>query len=91
MAKAAEKKDNKEGWSGAKGANGANGALGVDEPDLTVSVRQVFGLDTDMEVPAFSVRTEYVPDFDDAYCFDHETTLAILVAFKHNQIGRAHV
>ena len=67
------------------GSNGANGSLGIDEPDLTVSVRQVFGLDTDMEVPAFSARSEYVPDFDGAYCFDHDTTIAILVAFSHNR------
>ena len=67
------------------GASGANGGIGVDEPDMTVSVRQVFGLDTDMEVPAFSVRSEHVPDFDDAYCFDYDTTIAILVAFAHNR------
>ena len=54
-------------------------------PDIQISVRQVFGIDSDMQVPAFSKASEYVPDFDDAYCFDHETTLAILVAFTHNR------
>ena len=45
-------------------------------PDMEVSVRQVFGLDSDMVVPGFSTRTEYVPQFDEAYCFDHDTTIA---------------
>ena len=57
----------------------------IDLPDTTVSVRDVFGLDIDMEVPAYSKKTEHVPDFDDTYCFDHDTTLAILVAFAHNR------
>ena len=66
-------------------SNGANGS-GPVVPDMTVSVRQVFGLDTDMQVPAFSVPpSDHVPDFDEAYCFDHDTTLAILVALKHNR------
>ena len=38
-----------------------------------------------MEIPAFSKKTEYVPDYDDTYCFDHDTTLAIAVAFAHNR------
>jgi cobaltochelatase CobS len=54
-------------------------------PDIKLSVRQVFGLDNDMQVPAFSQPSEHVPPIDDAYCFDHDTTLAILVAFAHNR------
>ena len=57
----------------------------IDMPDTTVSVRDVFDLDIDMEVPAFSKKTEHVPDLDDTYCFDHDTTLAILIAFAHNR------
>ena len=69
----------------AEKSNGANGGAPVT-PDMTVSVRQVFGLDTDMQVPAFSVApSDHVPDLDEAYCFDHDTTLAILVALKHNR------
>jgi cobaltochelatase CobS len=59
--------------------------MGVDRPDIEVSVRQVFGLESDMVVPGFSKRTEYVPDLDEAYCFDPDTTMAILVAFAHNR------
>jgi cobaltochelatase CobS len=54
-------------------------------PDRQVSVREVFGLNTDMMVPAFSQRMEHVPDIDPAYRFDHDTTLAILAGFAHNR------
>ncbi len=54
-------------------------------PDTTVSVRDVFGLDTDMKVPAFSEAGEHVPDIDPAYRFDFDTTMAILAGFAHNR------
>ncbi len=55
------------------------------QPDIKVSVRQVFGLDSDLEVPAFSTANEYVPDLDESYRFDAETTLAILAGFAYNR------
>ena len=39
-------------------------------PDMKVSVRQVFGIDSDLEVPAYSEPDEYVPDLDPDYRFD---------------------
>ncbi len=54
-------------------------------PDIQVSVRQIFGLDTDMEVPAFSTPEEHVPEIDEAYRFDSDTTLAILAGFAFNR------
>jgi len=57
----------------------------INMPDVTVNAREAFGLDIDMEVPAFSVRTEHVPESDSAYRFDRETTLAILAGFSHNR------
>src|SRR5204863_5583064 len=54
-------------------------------PDIKVSARQLFGIDTDMEVPAFSASTEHVPIVDDAYLFDHDTTMAILAGFAFNR------
>jgi len=54
-------------------------------PDMKVSVRQVFGLDVDLEVPAFSETEEHVPDLDPDYVFDRETTLSILAGFAHNR------
>ena len=61
------------------------GSSTLNEPDITVSVRQVFGIDTDMEVPAFSQGDEYVPTLDEAYLFDRQTTLAILAGFAYNR------
>lgn len=54
-------------------------------PDMKVSVRQVFGIDSDMEAPAFSQVSEYVPDLDADYQFNRETTLAILAGFTYNR------
>ncbi len=54
-------------------------------PDTTVSARDVFGVDTDMLVPAFSARTSHVPEIDPAYRFDPQTTLAILAGFAHDR------
>lgn len=55
------------------------------QPDIKLSVREVFGIDVDMEVPAFSESSELVPSFDKAYCFDKDTTLSILAGFVHNR------
>jgi len=57
----------------------------IDLPDIKLSAREAFGIDSDMEVPAFSVRTEHVPDLDAAYVFDKETTLAIIAGFAFNR------
>ena len=57
----------------------------IEAPDIKVNAREVFGVDIDMEVPAFSVRTEHVPEIDNTYRFDKETTLAILAGFAFNR------
>jgi cobaltochelatase CobS len=54
-------------------------------PDMQVSVRQTFGIDSDLLVPGFSEGNEYVPDLDQAYRFDRDTTLAILAGFAYNR------
>jgi cobaltochelatase CobS len=54
-------------------------------PDMKVSVRQVFGIDSDLEVPAFGEARGAVPDLDPDYLFDHDTTLAILAGFARNR------
>ncbi len=53
-------------------------------PDMAVSVRETFGLDVDMDAPAFSLRSEHVPEIDPGYCFNHDATLCILAGFVHN-------
>jgi cobaltochelatase CobS len=54
-------------------------------PDRKVSVREVFGIDSDMQAPAYSQPDEHVPDFDPDYLFDRQTTLAILAGFAYNR------
>ncbi|WP_370676561.1 cobaltochelatase subunit CobS [Pleomorphomonas sp. PLEO] len=54
-------------------------------PDIRVSVREVFGIDTEIDVPAYSKADEHVPDLDPDYLFDRATTLAILAGFSHNR------
>ncbi|MBI1403637.1 MAG: cobaltochelatase subunit CobS [Porphyrobacter sp.] len=55
------------------------------QPDTTVDVREMFGIDVDWQVPAFTQKDEHVPEIDDAYVFDPDTTLAILAGFAHNR------
>ena len=57
----------------------------INLPDTQVNVGETFGFASDMSVPAFSQRTEHVPDLDTSYRFDRETTMAILAGFAHNR------
>ncbi len=54
-------------------------------PDMLLNVNQVFGIDSDMEIHGFSEPNEHVPEIDENYIFDHDTTLAILAGFAHNR------
>ena len=54
-------------------------------PDKKVSLREAFGVDDDMMVPAFSTRDSHVPDIDPAYKFDAETTRAICAGFAFDR------
>ena len=54
-------------------------------PDIEISVEKTFGFKSKLKVPAYSVRNEYVPEIDDSYIFDPQTTLAILAGFSHNR------
>jgi len=55
------------------------------QPDIELDVRETFGIDIDMKVPAFSQGSEHVPEKDPAYLFDRDTTLAILAGFAFNR------
>ncbi|MDE2410950.1 MAG: cobaltochelatase subunit CobS [Sphingomonadales bacterium] len=57
----------------------------LSAPDIEVNVRETFGIDIDMKVPAFSLPDDRVPDSDDSYVFDPDTTLAILAGFAFNR------
>jgi cobaltochelatase CobS len=62
-----------------------NDALLALKPNRLVSIREMFGVDSDMLVPAFSERDSHVPDLDEAYRFDPQTTLAICAGFAHDR------
>ena len=55
------------------------------KPDIKISVNQTFGIDSDMEIEAFSKKNDYVPEIDKNYIFDRDTTLAILSGFAFNK------
>jgi len=55
------------------------------QPDIKISLKQSFGIDSEMEVSAFSERSEYVPEIDKNYKFDKDTTLAIISGFAFNK------
>jgi len=57
----------------------------IFEPDITVSARDVFNVDFDMQVPAFSKTSENVPPIDEAYIFDDKTTQAICAGFAYDR------
>ena len=54
-------------------------------PDRIISVREVFGIDTDLKVPAFSETEDHVPDIDPAYRFNPDVTLALLAGFSRDR------
>src|SRR6187455_2222875 len=58
---------------------------GAGLPDMQVSVSQVFGIDTNLEVPAYSRPDEHVPDVDKDYVFDPQTTRAICAGFAYDR------
>ena len=55
------------------------------QPDLLLSAREVFGIDSDLTVPAFSERDDHVPDIDTVYRFNPAVTLAILAGFTRDR------
>ncbi len=54
-------------------------------PDIKLSIKQTFGIDSEMKVDAFSKPSEYVPELDKTYKFDKDTTLAVLSGFSYNK------
>ena len=56
-----------------------------NKPNKEISVREAFGIETDMVVKGFEEISDRVPDIDETYKFDPDTTLAILAGFSHNR------
>src|SRR5476649_1332733 len=63
----------------------AGGMNAVNKPDKMVAVRAVFGIDSDLMVPAFSEPDDHVPEIDEVYRFNPEVTTAILAGFARNR------
>ncbi|WP_172326766.1 cobaltochelatase subunit CobS [Mangrovicoccus sp. HB161399] len=64
----------------------ADGTMDMSaRPTEEISVREVFGIDTDMKVKGFAEGSDRVPEMDPTYKFDPDTTLAILAGFSHNR------
>ncbi|MBB4684064.1 AAA family ATPase [Amycolatopsis jiangsuensis] len=59
--------------------------MSIRTPDTTADAQRLFGLDLPLTVPAFADPDEYVPERDESYHFDPETTLALLLGFAHNR------
>jgi len=57
----------------------------LKKPDIKISVRQTFGIETGMEIDGFSKKNEFVPKIDQDYKFDRDTTLAVLSGFAYNK------
>ncbi len=57
----------------------------MEKTDIELSAREIFGLDIDMKIPAFSTRNEYVPEIDSNYCFNKQVTMSILAGFVYNR------
>ena len=56
-----------------------------NKPDHKVNVSSVFNIDSKLSVKAFKNKTDWVPEIDDSYVFDKDTTLSILAGFEHNR------
>jgi cobaltochelatase CobS len=54
-------------------------------PNKEFSVRETFGIDSDMKVKGYAVADSHVPPVDPDYLFDRNTTLAILAGFAFNR------
>ena len=63
----------------------ADGTLDIGQPTVKYSVRDLFGIDSDMDVMGFPESSDRVPDIDSTYKFDHDTTLAILAGYTYNR------
>ena len=64
----------------------AHGMIDIGaKPTEDISVREVFGIDSDMVIKGFAEKGERVPEIDPTYKFDPDTTLAILAGFSHNR------
>ena len=63
----------------------ADGNLDIGQPTVKYKVRDLFGIESDMEIMGFPDKSDRVPEIDNTYKFDHDTTLAILAGYTYNR------
>jgi len=56
-----------------------------NKPNIKIDVSKTFNIDSKLTVKGFKDKTEWVPEIDEGYVFDKETTLSILAGFEHNR------
>ena len=56
-----------------------------NKPSVKIDVSKTFNIDSKLFVKGFKDKTEWVPEIDEGYVFDKETTLSILAGFEHNR------
>jgi cobaltochelatase CobS len=56
-----------------------------NKPSVKIDVSKIFNIDSKLFVKGFKDKTEWVPEIDEGYVFDKETTLSILAGFEHNR------
>ncbi len=52
---------------------------------VKIDSKKTFGFDCDFEIYAFKEKNKYVPQIDENYLFDRDTTIAIVAGFMFNQ------
>ena len=55
------------------------------EPNTTISSKKIFNISWDIDIPSFDEKDQYVPEKDESYIFEEDTTKAILAGFKYNR------
>ena len=56
-----------------------------NKPSEKYSVSKTFEIDSKLIVKGFKEKSDWVPDIDNDYVFDKETTLSVLAGFEHNR------
>ena len=56
-----------------------------NKPDAKIDVAKIFNIDSDLTVKGYKDKTDWVPEIDNSYVFDKDTTLSILAGFEHNR------
>ena len=54
-----------------------NKEIDIGSPDTEVSVKKMFGIDSDLTIPAYKKTNDYVPEIDKDYLFNKDTTFII--------------